>query len=590
VRSLVGPRPGLLVGFGSLVLAFVAVFAYVVFDSQAQSRREAEKRFNAEATISAALTASVFTASATAGERAAAKAFGGRTVDARALTALAKRSRWGYALILGSDGGLLAASERAPEAVRERASGAPRHVRQALAGRTWLSDVLPGAAGKGSVIEWALPFETPFGRRVEVEALSSELILRFLSGYLARTRSDESGLGYVLDSQNRIVGTSGGAARAGESPKARTLLGVLSTRHAGTYRDGGVARYFTSAPVEGSSWRVVLSEPTRRLYPPLAGSKGWVLFAVLGAFAAAGAVSLLFLRSALQSGARLVGTNRELSTINATLEERVAERTAVAEERAAELGRSNAELEQFASVTSHDLQEPLRKIRMFGDRLRAGLGDGLPEEAASDLARMQNAAWRMQRLIDDLLEFSRVSSRGREFEPVDLGKVTEEVLVDLEARVIELSARVDVGDLPVLEADKTQMRQLMQNLVSNALKFHREDEPPLIRIRGEVIAGQPPRFPWEATAVDRCVITVEDNGIGFEDKYGERVFGAFQRLHSRAAYDGTGIGLSIARKIVWRHGGEITAKSAPGQGSTFTVTLPRSHRDGGKGRSGGGVE
>jgi signal transduction histidine kinase len=587
VRRLVEPRPGFLIGFAALVLALLCAFAYVVVSSQATSRRQAQKGFGAEATITAQLAASIFTTSASSGQAAARKAFGGRTVDVGALTSSAKRSGGAYILILDRDGKLIGASRGTPAAVRVRATKAFKHIRAALGGRSSLSDELPAPAGKGYILEWALPFETPFGRRVEVSALSSGLIFNFLSSYLARTRSDGSARAYVLDSQNQIVAASGGAAKPGDRPNVPSLLSGLLTNPQGTYRDGGVERYFASAPVQDSSWRVVLSEPTSQLYPALAGSLSWFLFAVLGAFALAGAASLLFFRRALQSGMKLAEANRELSAVNATLEERVAERTAAAEDRARELARSNEELEQFSSVASHDLQEPLRKIRMFGDRLREGLGDGLAEEPASDLARMQNAAERMQRLINDLLDFSRVTHRGKEFELVDLGQVTEEVIADLEARVVELNARVDVADLPVIEADRTQMRQLMQNLVGNALKFHREGEPPLIRIRGEVFAGQAPRFSGELTAGDRCVITVEDNGIGFDEKYADRVFAAFERLHSRSGYEGTGIGLSIARKIVWRHGGQITANGAPEQGATFTVTLPLSHangRDGGNGQ------
>jgi signal transduction histidine kinase len=126
----------------------------------------------------------------------------------------------------------------------------------------------------------------------------------------------------------------------------------------------------------------------------------------------------------------------------------------------------------------------------------------------------------------------------------------------------------------VIEADRTQMRQLLQNLIGNALKFHREGEPPVIRIRGEVVTAPAPSVSGEATFGDCCVITVEDNGIGFDEKYAERVFTAFERLHGRSVYEGTGIGLSIARKIVWRHGGDITARGVPQRGATFTVTLP----------------
>jgi signal transduction histidine kinase len=584
VGRLVGPRPGLLIGNAALGLALLGVFAYVVVDSQATSRRQAEKGFGAEAALSAQLAASIFTTSASSTEAAAAKAFGGRTVDVRTLTALAKQSGRAYMLILDRDGKLIAASRGAPAAVRVRAAQESRHIRAALEGRSSFSDELPVAAGKGYTLEWALPFKTPFGRRVEVSSLASGLIFNFLSSYLARTRGDASGRAYVLDSRNRIVAVSGEAASPGDRPNVSAMLNGLATNSQGTYRGGGVERYFTSAPVQGSSWRVVLSEPTSRLYPVLSGSMSWFVFVVLGAFALAGAAGLLFFRRSLQSGAKLAESNRALTAVNATLEERVAERTAAAEQRATELARSNDELEQFSSVASHDLQEPLRKIRMFGDRLRERLGEGLSEEPAADLKRMQNAAERMQRLINDLLDFSRVTHRGKQFESVDLMKVTGEVVNDLEARVVELNACVEVADLPMIEADRMQMRQLMQNLVGNALKFHRAGEPPVIRIRGEVIADQPACFSGEATAGDRCVITVEDNGIGFDEKHAERIFAAFERLHSRSAYEGTGIGLSIARKIVWRHGGLITAKGTPEQGATVTVTLPLSQtndRDGG---------
>lgn len=583
VGRLVGPRPGLLLGLAALVLALSGAFAYVVLDSQSTSRREAERGFAAEATLSAQLTASIFTTSSTSSAAAATKAFGGRTVDEGALTAAARKSGQPYMLILDRDGKLLAASRGTPAAVRERSGKGLQHIRVALGGHSALSDELPNAAGKGRILEWALPFETPFGRRVQISPIGARLIFDFLGSTLAQTRADKSGQAFVLDSQNRIVAASAETTKPGDRPNAPGLLEGLATSPQGTFRESGTERYFASAPVAGSSWRVVLTEPTSRLYPVLAGSKSWLLFAVLGALLLAGAASLLFFRRALQSGADLAEANRELVNVNATLEERVAERTAAAEDRAKELARSNDELEQFSSVASHDLQEPLRKIRMFGDRLRERLGEGLPEEPAADLERMQNAAARMQRLINDLLDFSRVTHRGKAFESVDLGKVTEEVISDLEARVVELDARLDVAGLPVIDADRMQMRQLMQNLVGNALKFHREGEPPVIRIRGEVFASQPARFAGEAAAGERCVITVEDNGIGFDEKHAERVFTAFERLHGRSAYEGTGIGLSIARKIVWRHGGQITAKGAPEQGATFTVTLPMTHANGSNG-------
>jgi signal transduction histidine kinase len=585
-RWLLGPRPGLLLGFAGLVVALLGAFTYVLVDSQSQSRREAEERFAAEARISAELTAALFSSSAGSGQAAAAKSFGGRTVDERLLTSTAQKAHEHYALILDSDGEILAASRGTPASVRQRVKSAP-HVREALAGRPSFSDVLRAPTGKSATIEWASPFTTPFGRRVKVDALDAALIFQFLSGYLGGARDDDSSRAYVLDSQGRLLASSVGTAKAGDRLTSRGLLAALAAGPAGRYRSSpGAERYATAAPVQGSSWRVVLTEPTSRLYPALAGSRSWLLFSVLVAFAVTGLAALLFFRRALQNGAKLSEANDELTAVNESLEERVAERTAAAEAHARELARSNVELEQFSSVASHDLQEPLRKIRMFGDRLRVGLGDGLPEEPASDLNRMQNAAERMQRLIDDLLDFSRVTHRGKEFQRVDLGKITEEVLADLEVRVGELNAHVEVGDLPVIDADATQMRQLLQNLVGNALKFHREGEPPIVRISADVISAREPRFPAEATAGDCCVITVQDNGIGFDEQYAERVFTAFERLHSRSSYEGTGIGLSIARKIAWRHGGDITAKGTPDRGATFTVTLPITHANGRNGSGG----
>jgi signal transduction histidine kinase len=564
-----------LLGFGALIVVLLGAFAYVVVTSESQSRRQAEQRFDAQAAISAQLTSSLFTQTAGGSQAAAAKAFGGRVVDRHALAA-AKSSTVAFVEILDQDGKVIGASPGAPGG----AAMANAAITQALKGQATLSDLLPATKpGGGYVLEWALPFQTPFGRRVEVEGLNPAAIFTFLNSYLGKAASN-GGVAFVLDSRSRIVGVSETTFKPGELPKAAGLVAALSARPRGLYHYNGLERYFTTAPVQGSSWRVALTVPTNSLFPALAGSRSWLLYAVLAALGVAGVASLLFFRRALVNGVKLADANRELTTVNATLEERVAERTAAAEERARELARSNEELEQFSSVASHDLQEPLRKIRMFGDRLRQTLGETLAEEPAADLERMRSAAERMQRLINDLLDFSRVTHRGREFEPVNLDQIAEEVVADLEARVVELNARIDIGELPTIDADELQMRQLMQNLVGNALKFHRENEPPLVRIHAEVIAGQPPRFPGESTAGDRCVITVEDNGIGFDDKHAERVFAAFERLHARSAYDGTGIGLSIARKIVWRHGGHITATGVPDRGATFTVTLPLTQPNG----------
>lgn len=241
---------------------------------------------------------------------------------------------------------------------------------------------------------------------------------------------------------------------------------------------------------------------------------------------------------------------------------------------AAELQRSNRELEHFASVASHDLQEPLRKIQAFGDRLQTRYSDLLGEQGREYLERIQSVAARMRKLIDDLLSYSRVSTRAQNFFRVDLGREARQVVSDLDALVQRTGGRVELGALPTIEADVTQVRQLLQNLIANGLKFHRPDTPPVVRVEGRTGsagANGPPDREGDAAV---CTISVQDNGIGFEQQYVDRIFQVFQRLHGRQEYEGTGIGLAICRKIAERHGGSITATGVPGQGATFLVTLP----------------
>ncbi len=235
-----------------------------------------------------------------------------------------------------------------------------------------------------------------------------------------------------------------------------------------------------------------------------------------------------------------------------------------------DLERSNRELQDFAFVASHDLQEPLRKIQAFGDRLKSKHGAALGDEGRDYLDRMQAAARRMHTLINDLLTFSRVTSKAQPFVPVDLEQVTHEVLSDLEIRVNEAGGRVEVGDLPTLEADPLQMRQLLQNLLGNALKFRRDGVPPVVRLSAAEAGGN--------GSGPACRLVVEDNGIGFDVKYLDRIFTPFQRLHGRSEYEGTGMGLAVCRRIVERHGGAITAESTPGEGTRFLVTLPMQSR------------
>nr|UXE45821.1 adaptive-response sensory-kinase SasA [uncultured bacterium] len=235
-------------------------------------------------------------------------------------------------------------------------------------------------------------------------------------------------------------------------------------------------------------------------------------------------------------------------------------------QKAAELARSNAELEQFAFVASHDLQEPLRKIQAFGDRVKTKCEGHHSSEVRDYLARMQSAAARMQTLINDLLAFSRVIRSSQPFVAVDLAAITKEVLGDLEVRIEQTHAKVELGQLPTVDADPLQMRQLMLNLIGNGLKFQPPGGSPVIKIEGRTITA--------ASGEPFGEVTIQDNGIGFDEKYLEKIFAVFQRLHGRAEYEGTGVGLAVCRRITDRHGGTITAKSKPGHGATFVFTLP----------------
>lgn len=233
---------------------------------------------------------------------------------------------------------------------------------------------------------------------------------------------------------------------------------------------------------------------------------------------------------------------------------------------AEELERSNAELASFASVASHDLQEPLRKIRTMGERLRALCHHELDEKGRDYLDRMVKASDNMHRLIRDLLSFSRVETKGRPFSNVDLNKSVAEAISMLELAIEESSSGIEVsGDLPTVTADEAQMMQLFQNLIGNAIKFRKMDANPVVRISAA---------PVKMGKRDGVELRVKDNGIGFEEKYRDRIFEIFQRLHGKQQFEGTGIGLAICKKIVERHDGTITAFGRPGEGAEFVVTLP----------------
>ena len=255
------------------------------------------------------------------------------------------------------------------------------------------------------------------------------------------------------------------------------------------------------------------------------------------------------------------------------LERRVAERTVELADANLELERSNRELQDFAFVASHDLQEPLRKIQAFGDRLRTTQASNFDDQGRDYLDRMHGAAGRMHTLINDLLTFSRVTTKAQPFERIDLNKIASDVLNDLETTIEQSGGRVELSELPAIDADPLQMRQLFQNLIVNALKFQKPDSDPVVKVAARNVRKDTSDSD-ESASNEFVEITFADNGIGFDEKYLDRIFTPFQRLHGRNEYEGTGIGLAVCRKIVERHGGNLTARSAAGEGATFIATLP----------------
>lgn len=275
--------------------------------------------------------------------------------------------------------------------------------------------------------------------------------------------------------------------------------------------------------------------------------------------------------------ARVTVTNRDeigqlAETFNRMLDELARSYQALFDSQR-KLERSNRDLESFASVAAHDLRDPLITARMLADRVTSLAGETMPEHARKYHKRMMAGMERMLALIDDLLIYARVTSGPQTRSPVDLGDVLRSVLADMDDRIQQTGAQVEVEPMPVIMAEPHQMRQLFQNLIGNAIKFHRPGVAPVVRVRAHLLDGQDSPLQTRRPG-SVCRILVEDNGIGFSNEHRERIFGLFQRLHNRDEYEGTGIGLATCRRIAELHGGSISADGRPGEGATFEVLLP----------------
>jgi light-regulated signal transduction histidine kinase (bacteriophytochrome) len=278
---------------------------------------------------------------------------------------------------------------------------------------------------------------------------------------------------------------------------------------------------------------------------------------------------------------QLIAQEKKLVAINKSLELEIQERMASEEkvkqlnkqllENIASLEQANKDLDRFAFMASHDLQEPLRKIRTFSDRLFVKYKEQLDEDGKSNLHRIQRAAERMQNLITDILTFSKLSSERVDFIDSDMNKIVNEVLTDMDEELKGKNAHVELTTLPKLRVNPGLMKPLFQNLIGNAMKYSKKDLAPRIKIMADVTTKD--RLNGQ-TSKHYCRIFIEDNGIGFDQRYAEEIFGMFKRLHRNSEFEGTGIGLALCKKIVEQHNGFISARSKVGEGSTFIISLP----------------
>jgi signal transduction histidine kinase len=543
--------------FAGVAIVLLATFAIALAATQRSARDDVADRFHDRAARAAAVTQSLFLVANTIGENELSKNYGAERVSKAQLDAESAADNNLYAALIGPRGELLAATNTTPPAVMSHLRSVPSHIRRAVAGQQIaLSDVLTTVIPGTPVIEYATSFKTRFGRRTLVTGLPGQFLGLFLGGLLARGPNAEPAATYILDSNGRIVGAPGVRKGAG-TPREPGLLSAYRQRREGTFSSAGSERYLTLAPIPGTPWRIAMSASTERLYASVSGTHiliPWLLFAAL----VIAAVAAFFLVARLLAADREVeGAYRELSGSHVALEHSNAQLNV----RAAELVRSNTDLEQFASIASHDLQEPLRKVQAFGEQLELGWSDQLGEEGQEHVARMRRAASRMQALIDDLLQFARIATDGAQFAPVPLDAVVAAAQSDLELALAETRGEVLVEPLPTVMGDHRQIEQIFCNLLANAIKFRRPDVPPVVHIA--------------ARTHDGCAeVSVTDNGIGFEDAYRERIFGIFERLHTREHYPGTGIGLALCRRILERHGGSIEAHGEPNEGTTIVLTLP----------------
>jgi signal transduction histidine kinase len=538
---------GLLAGACAAVLVLLGAFAYLLVDSQSRLRNESEKRFQSRATVSAALTESLFASAAAQGQQEAAKRFGGPTIDKAALARRAKQSQLAYLRVIGGKGQQLAASPRAPAYARGDGERLPTYVIEALKGRPYLSNISPAGPGGRPTIEWALPFKTAFGPRILVNGMYAVQLTQFLATYLAKARESEDMEAHVIDDRGRIIANAAGAgARA--TRLDGNLTAALSTHQSGSYRKAGSEQFFASAPVTGSSWRVVVSEPKTELYPSIATARKWVLWGIFVGFAIAAFLSVLLLRRLLMKAAELSGANKELE-----------------KQKQAAQAASRAKGDFLANM-SHELRTPLTSIIGYSELLMSDSAEK-PDTERKFLGSVASNARHLEQLVNDILDLSKLEAGKMEFkeQQVDLTTLTGDLKsamgVLAEQKQIQVVTEIS-PEVRWVTSDPPRLRQVLYNYLSNALKFTPEG--------GRIVIRATP----EGSTDFR--LAVEDDGVGIALADQTRLFRHFQQVHEDVSreHEGTGLGLALVKQIVEAQGGRVGVESTPGEGSTFFVVLP----------------
>ena len=518
----------LAVAFAVVALAALGIGAFMLADSQSTQREDARERFGQRAEIASSLLDALFRVAFVGQAEENSERYSGE-VTTEMLDARLQNNR--YLVVADAQGKVIAASSQAPAGTEERLAMRPRHLAQALTTRGYgISDVMDGVR---PVVETATGFGTATGPRVLISASPVQTFREFLDGTLAPLPEVARSEAFVVDGNGRLLGAAARDDRT-RLPDRDLVRNTLSSE-SGTYEGRRGSAFFEASPLVGTRWRVTVSADEDELYDALSGSSRWLPWAILGVGTLAlVAIGLLLMRLARQRRA-LRGSN-------------------------AELARSNADLEQFAYAASHDLSAPLRTVAGFSQLLRQRYGRRLDDEADAYIEHMTTGVDRMQQLIDDLLLYSRVGRMPLGTDTVDLDEVFDQVRQTLEEPIRESGAQVTSDPLPIVRGERGQLTQVLTNLVTNAIKFTGADVAPQVHLSARR-EGQA----WR--------LSLRDNGIGV-DPQADVIFKMFGRLHPADAYEGTGIGLALVKRIIERHGGKIWVEPAEGGGSVFHFTLP----------------